>query len=253
VRAAVTWEMAPESESGTLTQVRQAHLILVTGLPGTGKSTLARALASRYRVPIVAKDTIKEPLLDVIGAADRAASRNLSDASFAVMFSLARACLAAGTDLLLEGNFRPGEHESAVEALIVESARARIWLEPPRQSVTVTRRADGSGRDEARDPRLDSVRIAQILCHATETVRLGRLTMRATDPTRHPGHRDADLAAGDPAAGDPAAAVSTPLDFLALPGERLVFDSDARSAAEVDTSRLQRLFDTLDHWHGPTA
>jgi predicted kinase len=187
--------------------VRQAHLILVTGLPGTGKSRLARALAARYRLPIIAKDTIKEPLLDVIGAADRESSRDLSNASFAVMFSLARACLAAGTDLILEGNFRPGEHESAIEAL--------------------------------------DARIAQILCRASESVRLARLRARATDPTRHKGHRDAELAAGDPL----IAGASIALDFLALPGERLVFDSDARSAAEVDPSGLQRLFDTLRHWH----
>jgi predicted kinase len=218
---------------------------LVTGLPGTGKSRLARVLASRYRLPIVAKDAIKEPLLDVIGATDRAASRNLSDASFAVMFSLAQACLAAaGTDLILEGNFRPGEHEPAIEALIVGSARARatdttriVESERPRAS-DATRTA---GADDTR--RLDAVRIAQILCRATESVRLMRLQARATYPTRHPGHRDADLA---------TAPAPTPTDFLALPGERLVFDSEARSAAEVDTSRLQRLFDTLDHWYGPT-
>src|SRR5262245_10823924 len=100
--------------------MRQPHLILVTGLPGTGKSTLARALASRYRAPILCKDTIKEPLLDGIGATDRAGSRRLSDASFAVMFALARESLGAGTDLVLEGNFRPGEHEQALQALILD-------------------------------------------------------------------------------------------------------------------------------------
>ena len=85
---------------------------LITGLPGTGKSTLARSLARHFALPLICKDTIKEPLLDVIGAADRSASRRLSDASFAVMFALARDCLRAGTDVILEGNFRPGEHET---------------------------------------------------------------------------------------------------------------------------------------------
>jgi hypothetical protein len=98
--------------------VRQAHLILITGLPGTGKSTLARSVARQLGLPLICKDTIKEPLLDVIGAADRAESRRLSDASFAVMFALARDCLRARTDVILEGSFRPGQHGADLLAFI---------------------------------------------------------------------------------------------------------------------------------------
>ena len=199
--------------------MRQAHLILITGLPGTGKTTLARAVAARYRMPLLCKDTIKEPLLDVIGATDRAHSRKLSDASFAVMFALARECLKAGTDLVLEGNFRPGAHEAEVQALAARSV----------SSPSV------SPRD---------LRIAQVLCRTTqESIRIARLKARATDPSRHAGHRDAELADQPPAAAQ--------LDFLQLPGERLVFETDAMTWAEIDHNQVQALLDELDLWHCP--
>jgi len=74
--------------------MQSPQLIVVTGLPATGKSTLARELARLLQAPLVGKDMIKEPLLDVLGADDERHSRLLSTASFAILFSLARELLA---------------------------------------------------------------------------------------------------------------------------------------------------------------
>jgi hypothetical protein len=42
--------------------------VLVTGLPASGKSTLAKAPAAELRLPLLGKDPVKETLADVLGA-----------------------------------------------------------------------------------------------------------------------------------------------------------------------------------------
>jgi predicted kinase len=135
--------------------MRKFRLIIITGLPGTGKTTLARGLSKRHSLPLICKDTIKEPLLDVLGSS--ATSRALSDVSFAVMFSMARELLSLGDSLILEGNFRSREHETPLLAAL-----------PP-----------------------IGPKIVQVLCSANEEERRSRLLQRAGDPARHPGHADA--------------------------------------------------------------
>ena len=63
--------------------------VVVSGLPGTGKSTLAGALARELAVPLLAKDTIKEALSDSLGTGDVDWSKRLGAASTAVLVALA--------------------------------------------------------------------------------------------------------------------------------------------------------------------
>ena len=46
--------------------VRIPELILIAGLPGTGKSSLARALSGKLGIPLLDKDSVKEALADTL-------------------------------------------------------------------------------------------------------------------------------------------------------------------------------------------
>lgn len=76
-------------------------LVLVTGPPGAGKSTLARPVAAELELPLIAKDVIKEALAVALPPADVAESQRLGAAAYEVMFALAREAPSA----VLEANF----------------------------------------------------------------------------------------------------------------------------------------------------
>jgi glucokinase len=142
--------------------MRKFRLLIITGLPGTGKTTLATELARRHGLPLICKDTIKEPLLDML-VDDVSRSRELSNIAFAVQFSLARELLASGDGLILEGNFRAGEHEAPLLATL-----------PPERP-----------------------NIVQVLCRADEDERQARILQRARHAGHHHAHQLERIAACD--------------------------------------------------------
>ena len=80
-------------------------LVVVTGPPATGKTTVAERISRELGLPLVAKDAIKERLYDELGTGDRAWSQRLGRATFALMFDWAGRLLAAGQPLIVEANF----------------------------------------------------------------------------------------------------------------------------------------------------
>src|SRR5665213_3337034 len=57
-----------------------------TGLPGSGKTTLAGKLANSLNLPLIAKDHFKEILFDTMGIGDRARSRKIGQAAIALQY-----------------------------------------------------------------------------------------------------------------------------------------------------------------------
>jgi glucokinase len=129
-------------------------LIVVGGLPATGKTALASQIAGEFHLPFFQKDGFKETLFDTLGWNDRAWSQKLSAASNALLVYSVGAVLAAGQAAIVESNFHPGSDTPRLKALI-ESRGARAL---------------------------------QIYCRTQPEVLWQRFVARAGQ--RHPGHTD---------------------------------------------------------------
>jgi predicted kinase len=145
--------------------MQRPWLILITGPPCSGKSTLAVRLGQQCGLPVVAKDAFKEILFDVLGTGNAAWSRQLSQAAFSIQLGVADSLLAAGVSLLLEGNFNAAEHAARIRSLVTGRARA-----------------------------------LQLACNADETILAARRRLRSGEARRHPGHLDSqsEVAVADP-------------------------------------------------------
>ncbi|HEY7020438.1 MAG TPA: ATP-binding protein [Ktedonobacterales bacterium] len=129
-------------------------LVIVTGPPASGKTTLGRMLAKRLRMPFLYKDGIKETLFDTLDWSDREWSRKLGVATYALLFHLLEMELAAGRSLVVESNF---DAERSGPSFLV--LRERYGFHP-----------------------------VQVCCVADGAVLLERFRSRAATNERHPGH-----------------------------------------------------------------
>lgn len=162
-------------------------LLVVSGPPASGKTTIAVELAERLQIPFVSKDTFKERLYEVFGSGDELEGQ-IERAALALLYSVAAAQLDAGVSVMAESNF---DRESDLAPL---------------------RRL----REEHR------ARLVQVHCIRRRERLLERFVGRIEEGDRHPGHGDEPDDVHE-VEQQLDAGVWDPLD---LPGELLRVDKD---------------------------
>ena len=130
-----------------------AAVILITGAPASGKTTLARKLADRLSLPVLSKDRIKETLFDALHHVRPDA---LGNASFQLLMQLVGDFAHRGGAFVVENAFRTGDGPALQRRLA---------------------RAD----------------ILHIHCDASHRALYARIGERAASGERHPSHHHADL------------------------------------------------------------
>ena len=107
-----------------------SSILIVSGAPASGKSTLAGALAEVFGYPLLSKDTLKESLFDSLGThlsknAGSAAelSRLLSRAAMDLLWAIAPCC----PQVILEANFRPKSHHERERFAALEGRKLEVY------------------------------------------------------------------------------------------------------------------------------
>lgn len=100
-------------------------IILITGLPASGKTTLARTIAEQRGWPVLGKDVIKVELASHIATVDRSDSKRMGILAEEILLRVATVYAEQGLDCIVESTFRPEfihdhlEHLAALTSLSV--------------------------------------------------------------------------------------------------------------------------------------
>jgi predicted kinase len=86
-------------------------LVIVSGAPASGKTTLSRLLADRLPLPLLSKDRLRVIFADAFDANTLEENRRLLGPGFVVFYELIAELLRAGVGVVAECNFHRGISE----------------------------------------------------------------------------------------------------------------------------------------------
>jgi predicted kinase len=132
----------------------QPTLVIISGHPGSGKTSIARQLSQQHHIAFISKDGLKERMFDALGSSDKQWSLKVSGASHRIMDDMVGQILQSGNSVIIESNFKP-EIDSERFTTIAEKYH---------------------------------VKCVQILCYADGSILFDRWNKRIHSEERHEGH-----------------------------------------------------------------
>lgn len=171
----------------------QSTLVVITGHPGSGKTTLAQKLAEQYGLLYVSKDALKERIFDGLGSSDKEWSLKVSGVAHRIMDDIVRQELRIGHSVIVESNFKPSPDSERFSAFISESGAACM----------------------------------QIMCTAGGDELFKRWNERIANGSRHEGHVEAI------SLNDIRRDLSRPYEPLRLPGRLITIDTTDPAAIDL--------------------
>ena len=82
-----------------------SRIIIVTGVPASGKTTFAQKVGDKFNLPVFSKDSLKELLFDYVGVENRDLSRKFGRASFELLYEITEQLMRTDVTHIIEGNF----------------------------------------------------------------------------------------------------------------------------------------------------
>jgi predicted kinase len=110
----------------------QSALVLITGLPGAGKSTLAARLSEALLLPVISRDALKELLADSFGEPDEEQVRAITGAQFKLFYKLLDQLLQAGVSLIADSNLHRDIAPDELRPLLVHARAVLVHCDTPR-------------------------------------------------------------------------------------------------------------------------
>ncbi|HLM83724.1 MAG TPA: AAA family ATPase [Candidatus Bathyarchaeia archaeon] len=93
-------------------------LVIVSGLPAAGKTTLATSIAEKFNFPLISADTIKEVMWNTMGHEfDFDFSDKLGRTAFELLFHFIELSLSKGVSLVVEAHFSPEINNERINEL----------------------------------------------------------------------------------------------------------------------------------------